>query len=51
MVVKILKCLTILSSSIMLHDRMITWHMMLWLYIQLTWQLTYSITWYWYTWP
>jgi len=37
MVVKSLKRLTILFSRIMLHDRMIAWHMMLWLCIQVTW--------------
>jgi len=37
MVVKSLKCLTVLFSCIMLHDWMIAWHMMFWLCIQLTW--------------
>ena len=32
-----LKCLIILSSCIMLHDRVIAWHMILWHCIQLTW--------------
>ena len=37
MVVNNLKCLIILFSCIMLYDRMITWHMMMYLCIQLTW--------------
>jgi len=52
MIVKSLKYLTILFSCIILYDRMIVWHMMLWLCIQLTWHqhvnyLTLDI-WHWY---
>jgi len=47
---KSLKCLTILSSCIMLNDQMIAWHMILWFCIQLTWPDILS-TWHWYLTP